>query len=80
MPGPYNQKDMSRTDRSKWQTAISRLDDQPGADDYWLKMPPKERVEFAWALSEEVWALAHPEQVNEPGLSRSVARVVRRKG
>ncbi len=70
---------MSRIDRSTWQTSISRLDDKSGADDFWLQMTPNERVAFAWTLSEEMWALAHPEQANEPGLSRSIARVVRSK-
>ena len=75
---PYT-RSMSRSDRQKWETSISRLQDQTGPDDYWLKLTPKERVDLTWELSLEAWQLAHPDYEDEPGLPRSVARVVRRE-
>ncbi len=68
---------MSRTDRSQWTTKITRLEDEQGADDYWMDMTPEERMRFAWELSLTAWKLAHPEYEDEPGLPRSVARVIR---
>jgi hypothetical protein len=44
---------------------------------YWQSIPPGERVLQAWRLSEEQWRL-RAERHDEPGLSRSVARVLRR--
>lgn len=46
--------------------------------EYWSRIPVAERAEFVWQLSLELHAIAHPESPYEPGLSRSVARVVRR--
>lgn len=66
---------MSRINRKN--ARISRLDEKAGADDYWLNLTPEERVELAWELSAETWQLAHPDSEDEPGLPRSVARVVR---
>lgn len=67
---------MSRTDRSQWRTKVTRLEDEQ-ADDYWMEMTPGERMTFAWELSLSAWKLAHPDYEDEPGLPRSVARVVR---
>ena len=68
---------MSRSDRSQWTTKIRRLEDENGADDYWMEMTLEERMTFAWELSLSTWKLAHPDYDDEPGLPRSVARVVR---
>lgn len=68
---------MSETDRSDWKSNVSRLDEQTGADDYWLEMTPSERVALTWELSKESWQLAQQDHDDEPGLPRSVARVVR---
>lgn len=45
---------------------------------FYTSMTPAERVEFAWQLSLEQWMLAHPEYIDEPGLLRSIVRVVER--
>jgi len=44
---------------------------------YWLRIPVERRAEFAWQLSLEAFALAHPTVSYEPGLSRSVVRIHR---
>ncbi len=44
---------------------------------YWESLGPDERVNLAWTLSVQLWE--HTEgRPFEPGLCRSVARVVRR--
>ena len=68
---------MSRTDRSQWTTKVTRLEDEQGADGYWMDMTPEERMNFAWELSLSAWKLAHPDYADQPGLPRSVARVIR---
>lgn len=45
---------------------------------FWDRIPVNERAEFVWQLSLELYELAYPGRRYEPGLSRSVARVVRR--
>jgi hypothetical protein len=45
--------------------------------EFWRAIPVNERVLEVWRLSEEQWRLAEP-AADEPGLSRSVARVHRR--
>jgi hypothetical protein len=45
--------------------------------EYWRQIPDKERVLRVWTLSQEQWQL-RGEQVREPGLCRSVARIRRR--
>lgn len=44
---------------------------------YWLRIPESERVVQVWRLSVDLWRLSG-EKVHEPGLCRSVARVLRR--
>lgn len=44
---------------------------------YWAAIPAAERVMEVWRLSEELWRM-RGEFPDEPGLCRSVARVVRR--
>jgi hypothetical protein len=43
---------------------------------YWLEIPEAERVLHAWRLSVEQWRL-RGELPNEPGLCRTVARILR---
>ena len=43
----------------------------------WPPVPEAERVLEAWRLSEEQWALQGP-RADEPGLRRSVTRLIRR--
>ena len=45
---------------------------------FWDRIPVDRRAEFVWQLSLELHALANPEARYEPGLSRSVARVLGR--
>ncbi len=45
--------------------------------EFWAQMSPDERVEEAWRLSLELWEMKGWD-TGEPGLCRSVARVVRR--
>jgi hypothetical protein len=45
--------------------------------EFWASMPPEERVEEAWRLTLELWELKGWDP-GEPGLCRSVARVVHR--
>jgi hypothetical protein len=70
-----------RKARASWETRIFRddLDGEADADaQFWARMSPEDRVLLAWALSQEMHALAHPdEDPPGPGLSRSVVRVVR---
>jgi hypothetical protein len=70
-----------RRARASWETRIFRNDPEGEAEadaEFWARMSPEERVLAAWALSQEMHALAHPEDAAaEPGLSRSSVRVVR---
>jgi hypothetical protein len=45
---------------------------------FWERMPVDERTEFVWRLSLELHELANPAQPYEPGLSRSITRVLGR--
>ena len=45
--------------------------------EFWASIAPEERVEEAWRLTLELWELKGWDP-GEPGLCRSVARVVRR--
>jgi hypothetical protein len=46
--------------------------------DFWAGVAPNERFAEAWRLSEEIWRLKGWDP-GEPGLSRSTARVIRRR-
>lgn len=70
---------MSREDRKNWKSGIQRVSEKSEGDDFWLDMTPEERVDFVWTLSLETWNLANPGRKDEPGLPRSIARIVRRK-
>jgi hypothetical protein len=45
--------------------------------EFWARLSPAERIEETWRLTVEQWTL-HGWDPGEPGLCRSVARVVRR--
>ncbi|MBI2563809.1 MAG: hypothetical protein HYW08_15780 [candidate division NC10 bacterium] len=45
--------------------------------EFWARVTPNERFAEAWRLSEEIWRLKGWDP-GEPGLSRSVARLIRR--
>jgi hypothetical protein len=45
--------------------------------EFWMQIPEHERVLQVWRLSQELWRL-RGELRDEPGLCRSVARVIRR--
>ena len=70
-----------RRRRAGWETRIFRNDPEGEADadaEFWARMSPEERILATWTLSQEMHALAQPEDASpEPGLSRSAVRVVR---
>ncbi len=43
---------------------------------YWQALSPEERLNLTWRLSEELWRL-RGEFPDEPGILRTVARVIR---
>ena len=45
--------------------------------EFWARVTPDERFAEAWRLSEEIWRLKGWDP-GEPGLSRSVTRLIRR--
>ena len=66
-------------DRSKAytrKTTLTALDDVFDRE-FWARISPDERFAETWRLSEELWRLRGWDP-GEPGLSRSVTRVVRR--
>ncbi len=44
---------------------------------WWAGLTPEERVELTWQLSEDLYRL-RGEFVDDPGLRRSVVRIIRR--
>jgi hypothetical protein len=66
-------------DRSKASTRKTTLHDLDDEFDrrFWAGISPDERFAETWRLSEELWRLKGWDP-GEPGLSRSVARLVRR--
>jgi len=68
--------------RARAEVRIFRLGEQEAEADadalFWDRIPVDERAAFVWQLSLELHALSNPEARNEPGLSRSIARVIRR--
>jgi hypothetical protein len=69
------------TDRLRPNVTARRFASNAEADrhdvEYWRRIPADERVLLAWRLSVEQWQLSG-RAPDEPGLCRSVARVVRR--
>jgi hypothetical protein len=70
-----------RRARASWETAIFR--DAPEAEAqadarFWARLSPTERILTAWALSQEMYALAHPDAVSMAlQLRRTLVRVIR---
>jgi hypothetical protein len=56
-------------------TTLGEADDRFDVE-FWASVSPDERFAETWRLSEEVWRLKGLDP-GEPGLSRSIARVVR---
>jgi hypothetical protein len=73
--------DARRKARSGYAVRIYREGDAESMSDQdaldWDRIPVDDRAAFVWQLSQEVYALAHPDTPPQPGLSRSVVRVVR---
>jgi hypothetical protein len=67
---------VDRSRASTRKTTLAALDDAFDRDS-WARLTPDERLEEAWRLSEELWEWSG-RGAGEPGLSRSVARVLRR--
>jgi hypothetical protein len=67
--------------RAHAEVRVFRLGEQEAEADadalFWDRIPVDKRAEFVWQLSLELHALSNPEARYEPGLSRSVARVLR---
>jgi hypothetical protein len=75
---PIAARDVVTDRRARMQVRIYRsLSAQDAADAaYWRAIPIATRVSQVWTLSEEQWRL-RGENPNEPGLRRSVARLLR---
>jgi hypothetical protein len=58
-------------------TTLERQDEDGFDVEFWAALPADERFAEAWRLSEEIWRVSGKDP-GEPGLPRSVARVVRR--
>ena len=57
-------------------TTLKRSDEVD--PEFWARVTPDERFAEAWRLSEEIWRLKGWDP-GEPGLSRSTARLIRRR-
>ena len=70
-----------RLARANAEVRVFRPGEEEAAADadalYWTRIPMDERATFVWQLSLEMHELAHPDTRREPGLSRSVARIIR---
>jgi hypothetical protein len=68
-----------RQARAKYEVRVYREDDAERMSDddalAWDRIPVDERAAFVWQLSQEVYALAHPDVAAQPGLSRSIVSV-----
>jgi hypothetical protein len=60
------------------QIKVIKLSEQEDAADVRKNTTPLERMEIAWQLSQNAWALKG-EPLAEPGLHRHIIRVFRRK-
>jgi hypothetical protein len=69
------------TDRARPGITVRRFESNTAAErhdrEFWQAMSPGERVLLAWQLSVEQWEMLG-RRPDEPGLCRSVARVLRR--
>lgn len=82
MAGIPSDAESRKAARARAEVRIFRQGEQEAEADadalFWDRIPVDQRAEFVWQLSLELHALANPEARDEPRLSRSVARVVRR--
>jgi hypothetical protein len=69
-----------RAARKNWRGQVFRSWDEAERFDvlFWNAIPVSERARVTWELSRELYRIAHPDEADEPRLSRSVARVTRR--
>jgi hypothetical protein len=67
---------MQRSNARTRKTTLQALDDD-FAREQWSSVSPAERFAETWRLTEELWRFKGWDP-GEPGLSRSVTRVVRR--
>jgi hypothetical protein len=67
---------VTRAHATTRKTTLAALDDAFDRA-FWARLSPSEKLEEAWRLSEELWEFSGRGS-GEPGLSRSVARVLRR--
>jgi hypothetical protein len=65
--------------RASWRVErMAEGDAEADADArFWLTIPIDQRAQAVWELSLEAWSILDPDVLDEPGLCRSVARVVR---
>jgi hypothetical protein len=68
--------DMDRSHASTRKVTLATLDDAFDRA-FWAGLSPSEKLAEAWRLSEELWRFTGRDP-GEPGLSRSVARLLRR--
>jgi hypothetical protein len=69
-----------REARKSWRSHVFRSWEEAAEYDalFWNAIPVGERARVTWELSEELHKIAHPDEIHEPRLSRSVAVVTRR--
>jgi hypothetical protein len=81
-PGTPNDAELRKAARANASVRVFRQGEQEAEADadaeFWDRIPIDERAEFVWKLSLELHAIAHPGKPYEPGLSRSVARIIGR--
>jgi hypothetical protein len=80
--GMPTEAELRKTARANALVRVFRQGEQEAEADadaeFWDRIPVDERAQFVWKLSLELHAIAHPGKPYEPGLSRSVARVIGR--
>ena len=71
-----------REARARWTAEKFELGEASEDADvlYWASIPVEERARAVWEVSLETWSLIDPDVLHEPGLCRSVSRVVRSAG
>jgi hypothetical protein len=74
--------ELRKAARAQAEVRLFRAGEQEAEADadalYWDRIPVDERAQFVWELSLEMHALAHPDKPYDPGLSRSVTRLIGR--
>lgn len=72
-------EDARRAERASWSVKKFTFGEESEDDDalFWASIPVDQRARAVWDVSLETWLLIDPDAINEPGLCRSVARVVR---